>query len=159
VAESGDGALLTTLTDAHITVQGTAALPEPVVLEAVPADWEMLEGMRVRLDAALTVIGNRDLDRAGEVDLAFGGRVFTPTDLALPGDAALALDARQLDAKALKKAGRKDDAARVAALTKPTPAAGITAEAVVALALLFAPWVGAWARRRRRGEASGGAGS
>lgn len=91
VAEAGDGALLTALADATIEVRGTAPLPGPEVLSAAPSDWEALEGMRVRIDAELTVIGNDALARFGEVDLAFGGRVFSPTEQALPGEAAIAL--------------------------------------------------------------------
>ncbi len=93
VVESGDGAMMTTLADARIEVRGTASLPAPVVLTAPPASWEALEGMRVRVDAELTVIANDNLLRFGEADLAFGGRVFAPTEQALPGEPALALRA------------------------------------------------------------------
>lgn len=91
VAESGDGATLTTLAEARVDVRGTAALPEPRVLTAPPADWEAFEGMRLRIDAPLTVTGNDALLRFGEVDLAFGGRLYTPTEIAAPGDAARAV--------------------------------------------------------------------
>ncbi|WP_397573956.1 ExeM/NucH family extracellular endonuclease [Silanimonas sp.] len=90
VAESGDGAMLTTLADARIDVRGTTALPEPVVLAAPPADWEAFEGMRLRIEAPLTVTGNDALLRFGEVDLAFDGRLYTPTEIAAPGEAAIA---------------------------------------------------------------------
>jgi predicted extracellular nuclease len=93
VAESGDGATLTTLADARIDVRGTTALPEPVVLAAPPADWEAFEGMRLRIEAPLTVTGNDALLRFGEIDLAFDGRLYTPTEIAAPGDAAIALRA------------------------------------------------------------------
>jgi hypothetical protein len=86
VAESGDGATLTTLADARIDVRGTTALPEPVVLAAPPADWEAFEGMRLRVEAPLTVTGNDALLRFGEVDLAFDGRLYTPTEIAAPGE-------------------------------------------------------------------------
>lgn len=91
VAESGEGATLTTLAEARVEVRGTAALPEPVVLGAPPADWEAYEGMRLRIDAALTVTGNDALLRFGEVDLAFDGRVYTPTEIATPGEEARAV--------------------------------------------------------------------
>lgn len=91
VAESSDGATLTTLAEARIEVRGTAPLPEPVALDAAPQAWEAFEGMRLRLAAPLTVTGNDALARFGEVDLAFGGRVYTPTEVALPGEAAQAL--------------------------------------------------------------------
>ena len=63
VAESGDGALLTSLADAVIELRGSAPLPEPVVLDAPPPSWEALEGMRVRIDAELMVVGNDALSR------------------------------------------------------------------------------------------------
>lgn len=91
VAESGDGAVLTTLADARVEVLGRAPLPEPVVLAAPPADWEALEGMRVRVDAELTVVATDALLRFGEAGLAFGGRVFSPTEVAAPGDDARAV--------------------------------------------------------------------
>jgi hypothetical protein len=91
VAESGEGATLTTLVDARVEVLGTAPLPEPVALDAPPSDWEALEGMRLRIAAPLTVTGNDALARFGEVDLAFGGRLHTPTEVVPPGDAARAL--------------------------------------------------------------------
>ena len=91
VAESGDGATLTTLADARIDVRGTVALPEPLALTAPPSDWEAFEGMRLRVDAPLTVTGNDALLRFGEVDLAFEGRLYTPTEIAEPGDAARAV--------------------------------------------------------------------
>ncbi len=90
VAESGDGATLTTLADARIEVHGTAPLPEPQSLTAPPADWEALEGMRLRVEAPLTVTGNDALLRFGEIDLAFDGRLYTPTEIAAPGEAARA---------------------------------------------------------------------
>ncbi|GAB3738794.1 ExeM/NucH family extracellular endonuclease [Silanimonas algicola] len=90
VAESGDGATLTTLADARIEVLGTAPLPEPQALTAAPAGWEALEGMRLRVDVPLTVTGNDALLRFGEVDLAFDGRLYTPTEIAAPGEAAQA---------------------------------------------------------------------
>ena len=91
VAESGDGAVLTTVIDADITVLGEAPLPAPFAFDAPPADWEALEGMRLRIDAPLTVTGNDVLHRFGEIDLAFGGRLYTPTEVAAPGEPAAAV--------------------------------------------------------------------
>jgi hypothetical protein len=93
VAESGDGATLTTLADARIELLGIAALPEPLALDAPPAAWEAFEGMRLRIGAPLTVIGNDALGRFGEVDVAFNGRVYAPTEVAAPGESAKALRA------------------------------------------------------------------
>lgn len=93
VAESGDGAKLTTLADARLEVFGRAPLPPPLPIDAPPADWEALEGLRLRIEAPLTVTGNDGLLRFGEVDLAFDGRVYAPTELAAPGQPAQALRA------------------------------------------------------------------
>lgn len=88
VVESGGDASLTSLAATRIEVLGRAALPEAQVLHAPPADWEALEGMRVRVAVPLTVSGNHTLQRFGEVELAFGGRLFTPTEKVAPGAAA-----------------------------------------------------------------------
>ena len=120
VAESGDGAVLTTLADAVITLRGSAALPAPVVLESAPAAWEALEGMRVRVEAPLTVSGNDALLRFGEVDLAFGGRLFTPTEVALPGEPAQAVRAANAARRiALDDATSVENPATVAWLPQP----------------------------------------
>ncbi|MFN7213751.1 MAG: ExeM/NucH family extracellular endonuclease [Lysobacteraceae bacterium] len=88
VAELGDGPGLTAVVDADVETQGEAPLPAPVALAAPPADWEALEGMRVTVDVPLVVSGNDALVRFGEVDLAFGGRLFTPTEQVAPGEPA-----------------------------------------------------------------------
>lgn len=88
VVESGGEARLTTLAEARTERRGRAPLPAPQVLHAPPTDWEALEGMRVRIEAPLTVSGNHALTRFGEVELAFGGRLFTPTEQVPPGAAA-----------------------------------------------------------------------
>lgn len=88
VAESGGDARLTSLTRARIEVLGAAAMPAPLRLHGAPADWEALEGMRVRIEAPLTLSGSHNLLSFGEADLAFGGRLFTPTEQVAPGAAA-----------------------------------------------------------------------
>lgn len=120
VAESGDGATLTTLADARIEVRGTAALPEPRVLAAPPADWEAFEGMRLRIEAPLTVTGNDGLLRFGEIDLAFDGRLYTPTEIAAPGEAALAVrDANRRRLLVLDDASSAENPAAIAWLPAP----------------------------------------
>jgi predicted extracellular nuclease len=120
VAESGDGATLTTLADARIEVRGTAALSEPMVLAAPPADWEALEGMRLRIEAPLTVTGNDGLLRFGEIDLAFDGRLYTPTEIAAPGEAALAVrDANRRRLLVLDDASSAENPAAIAWLPAP----------------------------------------
>jgi predicted extracellular nuclease len=91
VGESGQGAMLTTIANAQITLMGSAPLPDPLRLAEMPtsaAAWEALEGMRVRFDGPLTVTGNENLGRFGEVALVAGPRLFTPTEQVLPGEAA-----------------------------------------------------------------------
>ena len=93
VGESGQGAMLTTIANAQITLMGSAPLPDPLRLAEMPtsaAAWEALEGMRVRFDGPLTVTGNENLGRFGEVALVAGPRLFTPTEQVLPGDSAKA---------------------------------------------------------------------
>lgn len=62
-----------------------AAPVEPVRLTALPADWGPLEGMRVRIEAPLTVTGTHALERYGELTVSFAGRQWQPSELALPG--------------------------------------------------------------------------
>ncbi len=91
VGESGQGAMLTTIANAQITLMGSAPLPDPLRLAETPtspAAWEALEGMRVRFDGPLTVTGNENLGRFGEVALVAGPRLFTPTEQVLPGEEA-----------------------------------------------------------------------
>jgi uncharacterized protein len=69
-------------------------LPDPSVVTRAPAsadDWERLEGMRVRVEAPLTVSGQGNLFRFGEIVSSFGGRLFLPTELAAPGPEAAAI--------------------------------------------------------------------
>src|SRR5690606_4770519 len=60
----------------------------PRVLSAAPSDWEALEGMRVRIAAPLTVSGTDQVERYGELTVAFDGRLWQPSELAAPGSAA-----------------------------------------------------------------------
>lgn len=71
-----------------------AALPSAKLLSAVPANasaWESMEAMRVRFDQPLTIVGTHNAARFGEWQVALGGRAWTPTEVAMPGDAANAL--------------------------------------------------------------------
>lgn len=85
---AGDSASLTTLRDAEI--QPLPARPAPVVqvLTQIPDNWEALEGMQVRIDAPLTLSGQDQLSRHGELSVSFDGRLWQPTEVALPGSAA-----------------------------------------------------------------------
>jgi predicted extracellular nuclease len=66
------------------------AAPPEVVLGAPPADWATLAGQAVRIDAPLTVVDSFGLVTHGELQVAFGGRLPIPTEVAEPGaDAAV----------------------------------------------------------------------
>ena len=71
----------------------TPAQPGAVELAAPPQDWAQLEGMRVRINAPLTVSGHYRLARDGELVASFGGRLATPTEVAAPGPQAQAVAA------------------------------------------------------------------
>lgn len=89
VVEHGDrarGSLTALEADAiEVVGRGTVA---PLVLDAPPGDWERLEGMSVRIDAPLTIGGQHELARRGVLHASFGGRLYTPTEVAPPGQAA-----------------------------------------------------------------------
>ena len=57
----------------------------PVLIDALPADWEAYEGLPVQIQAPLTVVGLHNLERSGEVWTAFDGALWQPTEMALPG--------------------------------------------------------------------------
>ncbi len=59
-----------------------------VTLTAAPADWRALEGQHVRIAAPLTLAGTDGLARYGELTVAFGGRLWQPSEVAAPGTAA-----------------------------------------------------------------------
>ena len=69
------------------TVSPLAARPAPaaVVLGDVPASWEALEGMQVRIPNGLTLAGQDQLSRYGELTAAFGGRLWQPSEVAAAG--------------------------------------------------------------------------
>ena len=68
--------------------------PEPVVVSLPISSldlWETYEGMLIKVDQQLFVTGNYTQGRYGEVDLSIDGRLFTPTQVELPGTPALTL--------------------------------------------------------------------
>lgn len=85
VQELGEGS--DTLTALHATraLQVLPPMPEPaaVVLDAPPADWEALEGMRVEIRAPLALGGTRM--RYGQTVASFGGRLWQPSERFAPG--------------------------------------------------------------------------
>jgi predicted extracellular nuclease len=70
-----------------------AAAPPTVVHTAPPAHWAAQAGRQVRNDAPLTVVDSFPLAARGELQVAFGGRLPIPTEVAAPGAAAAAIDA------------------------------------------------------------------
>ncbi|HDS1559261.1 endonuclease [Stenotrophomonas maltophilia] len=60
-----------------------------VVLATAPADWRALDGQRVRIAAPLTLAGTDALERSGQLTVAFGGRLWQPTEVAAPGTAGI----------------------------------------------------------------------
>ncbi len=92
VAENAAGgqASLTTLKGARVEVLKHAQ-PLPLSEIAVtPADWGALEGERVRITAPLTLSGTDGLERNGELVVAFDGRLWQPSEVAVPGSAEYA---------------------------------------------------------------------
>ena len=71
---------------------GNAITPAEVDLATLPADGlEAYEGMLVTLRGPLTVQQNAFLGRFGQLSIAAGGRLNTPTNILRPGPDALAL--------------------------------------------------------------------
>lgn len=60
----------------------------PVTLTTAPADWRALDGQHVRIAAPLTLAGTDGLSRFGELTVAFDGRLWQPSEVALPGTEA-----------------------------------------------------------------------
>ena len=78
---------MTALKAQNIQAASCRGLPAagPVQLDALPADWEAYEGLPVRINAPLTVVGVHNLERNGEIWVAFDGPLWQPTEVALPG--------------------------------------------------------------------------
>jgi len=90
VTEAGEGQdTLTTLELGQAHLLGPALIsPLPQVLRAAPADWRALEGMRVRIEAPLTLDGTDS--RFGQTIASFGGRLWAPSERAVAGSAEMA---------------------------------------------------------------------
>lgn len=87
------------------------ATSDAVTLAAPPADWSAYLGRRVRIAAPLTVTGNRGLAREQTVVASFGGRLFAPTERALPGAAAAELAAANVRRRLLLGLAQADPGA------------------------------------------------
>lgn len=84
---------------ADIALCGDGELPEPVLIDTAQADWEAVESMRITLPGPLTVTGNRELLSQGKLEVSLSGRLFQPTEVALPGGPAREVGAA--DARAM----------------------------------------------------------
>ena len=82
--DPGDGkaGTLTTLQAERIEKAKVAA-PSATVISAPPERWEMYEGMRVTIEAPLSLNGSDT--RYAETSASFDGRLWTPSEVALPG--------------------------------------------------------------------------
>ena len=133
--DAGDGKSAGTLTTVQADRVDVVKLPKavpiiPLVLTAPPDRWEVLEGMRVMIDAPLSLNGT-DL-RYAETSASFGGRLWTPTEIAVPGSARQreieAFNARRRIV--LDDASNRRDPKTVWYLADGAPRAGSTATGV-----------------------------
>ena len=96
VVEQGEGEqTLTALDAASVEVIGRGQATPRVLAQApaAAAGWESLEGELLSITAPLTVTGNDGLARYGELFTSFGGRLYSPTEVAAPGAEAQAVAA------------------------------------------------------------------
>jgi predicted extracellular nuclease len=84
-AGKDSGQSLTALQADRVDVLAARPAPAVTVLADVPAGWEALEGMQVRIAAPLTLAGQDGLQRFGELTAAFGGRLWQPSEVAAAG--------------------------------------------------------------------------
>ena len=83
---------LTGVTSVALTATGYVIAPTPVTLpELVDGDLERYEGMLVRIAGPFTIQQNFFQGRYGQLTLAVGGRLETPTNRFRPGPQAQAL--------------------------------------------------------------------
>lgn len=101
--DTGRGGSITALEVAEVRQLPAAPLPAAQVLQSLPrsdAEWEALEAMRVSMSPQLTLVASHNAARFGEWQVALEGPAWTPTEIALPGQAANRLaaanDARML---------------------------------------------------------------
>ncbi len=94
LATGRSGQSLTALQAEKVTLVAARPAPVVTVLDGVPASWEALEGMQVRIAAPLTLSAHHQLARHGELTVAFDGRLWQPSELAAAGtDEHAALEA------------------------------------------------------------------
>ncbi len=89
VAEYNGLTELTNILDVAVCADSATASAETMTLPVASLDeWERVEGMAVTLNQTLTATESYDLGRYGEMVLAAGGRLYQPTNVAAPGQAA-----------------------------------------------------------------------
>jgi predicted extracellular nuclease len=95
VEQGGGDQTLTALDGATVEVIGRGEAKPRVIAQApaTAAGWESLEGELLSITAPLTVTGNDGLARYGELFTSFGGRLYSPTEVAPPGAEAQAVAA------------------------------------------------------------------
>lgn len=128
VEDPGDGkaGTLTTLQAERIEKAKVAA-PVATVIDAPPRRWENFEGMRVVIEAPLSLNGSDA--RYAETSASFGGRLWTPSEVAAPGSAAF----REVESSnarrriVLDDASNRRDPQRLWYLPDGIPRAGSTA--------------------------------
>ncbi len=82
---------LSSVSSVSICSTGNTVTPTTLTLPvSAMSDFERYEGMRVHFSQTLTANETFTLARFGEVRLAEGGRLYTPTAVATPGAAAIA---------------------------------------------------------------------
>jgi uncharacterized protein len=98
---------LTDVTGLTICSEGGAQpAATPLTLPSGDAERERLEGMRIVAPGELAATETRNVDDFGEVLLASGGPLFTPTEIAEPGPPAVQLAAENRNRSILLDDGR-----------------------------------------------------
>lgn len=111
VAELGEAPVTTTaLIEVSALIRcGEPEKLAPIVLQKAPdsmAGWESLEGQWVRIPGPLSVVGNENLLRNGELLASFDGRDFVATERSAPGLAAEAISNDNLRTRILLDDGQ-----------------------------------------------------
>jgi len=96
VGREGESQTTIQATEVNVLGRGAAAAISLTDAPSTMAGWERLEGMWLRVDVPLTLAGNENLLRFGELNAIFGPRPVTPTEIALPGEAAATAEAYNL---------------------------------------------------------------
>lgn len=94
VVELGQGERsVTAIAATRVEVLGRGGVHATTLAEppSNESGWERYEGMWLRIGTSLTVTGNGGLARFGELEVAFGGRLFHATERHPPGPQATAL--------------------------------------------------------------------